>query len=131
MLYATEKYNKNKNTQFITFAYKYIQGFCLDFLKKEFVSLKVEDINNSPISDISYEMNYCFNIDLIAELNKRLKIINKSLSAQEEKILRDNLLNEYSLRKCAELNNCSTKKITNTIGKYKNLIKDILDNEED
>ena len=35
---------------------------------------------------------------------------------------------EYSLRKCAELNNCSTKKISNVINKYKELIKDILNN---
>ena len=98
-------------------------------MKKEFISLKNEDIDSSPIlSDNSYEMDEYFQFDLIQELNNRLKVVNKKIPVAEEKILKDRLYKEYSLRKCAELNNCSTKKISNVINKYKELIKDILNN---
>ena len=39
LLSALEKYDENLNIQFSTFAYKYIYGFCLNYLKKEFISL--------------------------------------------------------------------------------------------
>ena len=73
-------------------------------------------------------MDEYFEFDLIQELNNRLKVVNKKIPVAEEKILKDRLYKEYSLRKCAELNNCSTKKISNVINKYKELIKDILNN---
>ena len=98
-------------------------------MKKEFISLKNEDIDSSPIlSDNSYEMDEYFQFDLIQELNNRLKVVNKKIPMKEENILKDRLYKEYSLKKCAELNNCSTKKVSNVINKYKDLIKDILNN---
>ena len=54
--------------------------------------------------------------------------MNKKIPMKEENILKDRLYKEYSLKKCAELNNCSTKKVSNVINKYKDLIKDILNN---
>ncbi len=129
LLSALEKYDDNLNIQFSTFAYKYIYGFCLNYLKKEFNSLKNEDIDSSPIlSDTSYELDEYFQFDLIQELNNRLKVVNKKIPMKEENILKDRLYKEYSLKKCAELNNCSTKKVSNVINKYKDLIKDILNN---
>ncbi|MGN1326621.1 MAG: sigma-70 family RNA polymerase sigma factor [Clostridia bacterium] len=129
LLSALEKYDDNLNIQFSTFAYKYIYGFCLNYLKKEFNSLKNEDIDSSPIlSDTSYELDEYFQLDLIQELNNRLKVVNKKIPMKEENILKDRLYKEYSLKKCAELNDCSTRKVSNVINKYKDLIKDILNN---
>lgn len=127
LMTALEKYNSNKNIQFSTFAYKYVYGYCLNYLKKEYISLKNEDIDSSPIlSDYSYEMNLCLEVDLIKEINNKLKIINKKVPQTEENILKDRICNGYSLQKCAELNNCSIKKISNVINKYKDLIKEII-----
>lgn len=129
LLYAFEKYNKDLNTQFSTFAYKYIYGHCLNYLKREYNSLKCEDIDSSPtILEDSYELDDYFQFDLIKELNNRLKIINKKIPQDEENILIDRLYKEHSLQECAELNHCSIKKVTNVINKYKNLIKEILIN---
>lgn len=128
LLSAEKKYDECKDIQFSTFAYKYIYGYCLNYLKKEIISLNNENIENSPIlSENFYEIDDYFQIDLIQELNDRLKVVNKKVSKTEEKILKDRIYNEYSLQKCAELSNCSTKKVTNVINKYKCLIKDILD----
>lgn len=129
LLLASEKYDKSLGIQFTTFAYKYIYGYCLNYLKKERISLNTDDIENSPnISNESYEMEYETEIDIIDEINKRLKIVNKKLSIQEEAILKDTMYRELNTVKCAEKNNCSRKKVTNTIDKYKDLIKSILIN---
>lgn len=129
LLYATEKYDSNSNILFSTFAYKYIYGFCLNYLKKEFNSLRNEDIDSSPnISEDSYELDSNFEIDIIQELNNRLQVTNQKVSELEKNILKDRLYNELSLRECASLNNCSTKKVTSVINKYKDLIKEILTN---
>lgn len=48
LLDAMNKYNKTLNIQFSTFAYKYIYGYCLNYLKKEYSSLQCEDIDSSP-----------------------------------------------------------------------------------
>ena len=48
LLSAFDKYNPDFNTQFSTFAYKYIYGYCLNYLKKECRSFQYEDIDNSP-----------------------------------------------------------------------------------
>ena len=127
LLYAYEKYNLNSNVLFSTFAYKYIQGYCLNYLKKEFNCLRCEDIDSSPnISEESYELDDYFEFNLIQELNDKLKIKNQKVSQIEENILKDRLCKELSLRKCAKLNNCSTQKVINTVNKYKDLIKEIL-----
>ena len=34
LIIALDKYDNNKNIQFSTFAYKYIYGYCLNYLKK-------------------------------------------------------------------------------------------------
>lgn len=129
LLDALNKYDDSSNTQFSTFAYKYIYGYCLNYLKREYASLRCEDIDSSPAtSEESYDIDTYLEFNLFEELNNRLKSINKSISKEEEKILNDRLLKEYSLRKCAELNHCSTRKVTNVIDKYKNLIKEILIN---
>ncbi len=127
LIIALDKYDNNKNIQFSTFAYKYIYGYCLNYLKKECKSLNNEDIDSSPIlSNCFYELDSYFKIDLIDEINNRLKIIDKKVPQSEEKILKDRLYNGYSLQKCAELNDCSIKKISNVINKYKDLIKEII-----
>jgi RNA polymerase sigma factor (sigma-70 family) len=130
LLEAKLKYNpssQSTDVKFTTFAYKYICGYCLNYLKKEFVSLRCEDIDSSPaLSEESYDLDECFRINIIEELNDRLRITNKKVSQTEEKILNDRLCKEYSLQKCAELNNCSTKKVLNTINKYKDIMTDIL-----
>lgn len=127
LMTALGKYDSSQNIQFSTFAYKYVYGYCLNYLKKEYYSLRNEDIDSSPIlSDYSYEMDLYFEIDLIKEINNKLKIINKKVPQTEENILKDRLCNGYSLQKCAELNNCSIKKVSNVVNKYKDLIKEII-----
>lgn len=129
LIEASNKYVEELSTQFSTFSYKYIYGYCLNYLKKEFISLSNEDIDSSPdISKNAYDMDYYFEVNLINEINNKLRVTNRQLSKEEENILEDRLLKELSLQECAKLNNCSTKKITNVINKYKGLIKEILIN---
>ena len=125
LLDAKRKYNSSNNTKLSTFAYKYIYGYCLNFLKKEFSLMQEIELNEEIFESQSYEMEP-FQINLIEEIEIELKKTNRKLQAQEKSILEDRLCKELSLQKCAELNNCSIKKVTNTINKYKDLIKFIL-----
>ena len=126
---AQQKYdNLQKETKFTTFAYKYIYGYCLNYLKKEIISLKNEDIDSSPALSKFCELDTYFNLDIIKEINNRLAKVNKKLSDTEEKILMDRICKELSFEECAALNGCSKKKVMNIINKYKSLIRDILIN---
>lgn len=131
LLSAYDKYDKTSEIQFSTFAYKYIYGYCFNFLKKEFNSLNCEDIDSNPtILNKCYEMDEYCDFNLIAELNERLKIIGKKVPKEEEGILNDRLCEGHSIKRCAERNNCSTTKITYTVEKYKKLIKEIINKED-
>lgn len=129
LIMAQQKYDTSKkDVKFTTFAYKYIYGYCLNYLKKEFVSLRNEDIDSSPALSSSCELDTYFDLDIIKEINNRLKKINQELNSTEEKILKDKIYKELSFEECANLNNCSKKKVINVINKYKSLIHDILIN---
>ena len=127
LMVAAERYNSSLDTQFSTFAYKYIYGCCLNYLKKECLFLNNEDIENSPtFSSGSYTDKY-LSCEIVDEITNKLKSLNKEIPKLEKKILEDRLCKDYSLQKCAELNKCSIKKISNVINKYKDIIKNILD----
>ena len=127
LMMAAEKYDEELGVQFSTFAYKYICGCCLNYLKKECLSLRNEDIENSPtLSEKSYMDEYS-DCEIIEEIDNRLKLLNKSIPDLEKAILEDRLCKDYSLQKCAELNKCSIKKVSNIINKYKDIIRNILD----
>ena len=126
LLLAEKEYNPNTKVKFTTFAYKYIYGYCLNYIKKEVICLRNFDIDTSPaITDFS-EIDSSIEIDLIKEINKRLSVTNKKLSKMDKEILENRLLKEYSLKECAEISQCSNKKVVNTINKYKDIIKNIL-----
>ena len=128
LLEAKHKYNSSTNVKLSTFAYKYIYGYCLNFLKKEFNSVQNIELNEDIFASQTYEMEP-FQINLIEEIEIELRKTKRKLTLQEKSILEDRLCKELPLQKCAELNNCSTKKITNTINKYKEIIKFILVNK--
>ena len=127
LIKAEKKFDETRNVKFSTFAYHYIYGLCLNYIKKEIISMDVEDIDNSPIvSSNDVESDFCSRFNLIEEINKEINSTNKKVSKEETKILEDRLVKNLSLKKCAELNNCSVRKINNFIKKYENVIKKIL-----
>lgn len=130
LLVAQKKYKEGYyDAKPSTFFYKYIYGYILNFFKK---NLTVANPCGSRVLDMIksefYEMDIYFKPSIINDLEERLKKIGKKLPENEKSILENRLIDEYTLEKCATLNNCSRKKVTNTIEKYKSLMKDILEN---
>lgn len=128
LIEAQQRYDKEKNVKFTTFAYPYIKGYCLKCLNNE---IKI----NSTTKELTlnendyYEEDFTnIDLDIIGILEKMLSKIKRSLTELEKSILIQKVQYDLDYRTIAEKNNCSIKKVYSTMNKYKPAIKEIIKN---
>lgn len=128
LIEAQQRYDKNKDVKFTTFAYPYIKGYCLKYLNKEIkVNLNTQEFIQN--ENDYYEEDFTdTDLDIVQILKELLAKTNRKLTEQEEKILNDKIFSDLDYRTIAEKNDCSIKKVYNVMYKYKPYIKDIIKN---
>lgn len=128
LIEAKQKYKKDRDTKFTTFAYPYIKGFCLKYLDKEIkISVNTKELTQN--EDDFYEDDFSnTDLDVINSLKAILKKTNRKLSTQDESILKGRIEEDLDYRTIASLNNCSIKKVYNVMYKYKPYIMEIIKN---
>lgn len=128
LIEAQQRYDKEKNVKFTTFAYPYIKGYCLKYLKKEIdISSRTKELVQN--EDVCYEEDFTnCDLDVVNLVKDSLKKTNRKLTELEENVLQSRIKYNLDYRSIAEKNNCSTKKVYNVMYKYKPLIKDIIKN---
>lgn len=128
LMEARQKYDKDKNVKFTTFAYPYIKGYCLKYLNKE-IQLKCTTQELVTNKDDSYEEDFTdIDLNIIELLKDLLSKTKRTLTEQEENILNDKIQYNLDYRTIAEQNNCSVKKVYNVMYKYKPYIREIIKN---
>lgn len=126
LIEAQNNFDKEKDVKFSTFAYQYIKGYCMHYLRKE-TNVRSKICYLDEYEEIEYENDFYFkDLNIIDSIEHKLKKINKKFPLLDREVLKARIYEGKDYRTIAKTNNCSIKKVYNIMSYYKDIIKNII-----